>query len=244
MSTQLLSAALNEREIGMNSTEVLRRDDFPLGGFAGLKEHRLVQGHQAWGNRRSPDAWDGIGNFVYLADARFIPHGETGMHPHHEVDVVSVMVEGRIAHAGSLEDGRNLSAPEVQVQRAGGEGFQHNEVNPDGVENRLIQLWVLPESEGQAADYRVYQPKRGEVTRIYGGDSSQTDTFPSRTTIDIAMLNGDQEVRFDGAFLAYLTKGRGMANGAEVADGDLLRGNGLTFTALEDVQLTVVQLLN
>lgn len=228
----------------MNNTktlEILHRDDLPLGGFAGLKEHRLVQGHRAWGTHKEPGSWDGIGNFVYLADARFIPFGETGMHPHHEVDVISVMVEGNIAHGGSLEDGRSLSAYEVQVQRAGGDGFEHNEVNPDSTENRLIQLWVLPEQSGQAAGYRVYQPKQGGVTRIYGGDSAQSKTFPSQTTIDIAMLNKGQEIHFEGLFLAYITKGRGLANAINVTDGDLLRGNGMTFTALENVQMTIVQ---
>jgi redox-sensitive bicupin YhaK (pirin superfamily) len=221
--------------------EILHRDDLPLGGFAGLREHRLVQDRRAWGDHRDPQAWDGIGNFVYLADARFIPKGDTGMHPHHEVDVISVMVDGRIAHGGSLEDGQSLVAGDVQVQRAGGEGFQHNEVNPDETENRMIQLWVLPDEKGQPAGYRVYKPRAGAVTRIYGGNGDQNETFASRTTLDVAMLGAGQEIQFDGLFLAYLTKGRGLANGNEVADGDLLRGEGLSFEALEDVQLTVVQ---
>ena len=224
--------------------EILHRDDLQRGGFAGLKEHRLVQGHQAWGKHRSSESWDGIGHFIYLADARFIPHGETGMHPHHEVDVISVMVEGRIAHGGSLKDGHYLSVPEVQVQRAGGEGFNHNEVNPDNIENRMIQIWVTPEQSGDAAGYHLYNPKQGQVTRIYGGDSTQSETFPSRTTIKVAMLNKDQEVNFEGQFIAYLTKGSGLANATNVSDGDLIRGEGLKFEAIEEVQLIVVQLLN
>ena len=52
-------------------------------------------------------AWPGIGNFVYLADARFIPNGETHLHPHKEIDVISVIIEGRIAHEGSLHEGKH-----------------------------------------------------------------------------------------------------------------------------------------
>jgi hypothetical protein len=33
-----------------------------------------------------------MGNFVYLADARFLPRGETHLHSHREIDVISVMV--------------------------------------------------------------------------------------------------------------------------------------------------------
>lgn len=229
----------------MNSTDktrVLHRDDLPLGGFAGLMEHRLVQDRRAWGTHRNPNSWDGIGNLVYVADARFIPHGETGLHPHHEVDVISVMVEGRIAHGGSLEDGQVLHAPQVQVQRAGGDGFQHNEVNPDDTSNRMIQLWVLPDEQGQAAEYRVLDPEQGGVTRILGGDES-VRSLPSRTTIDLAMLNKQQDAFFPGEFLAYLTRGRALANGIEISDGDLIRGDGLDITPLEDIQLIVVQKL-
>ncbi len=220
--------------------EILHRDDLPLGGFAGLKEHRLITDRRVFGASKSPGAWDGVGNFVYFADARFMPRGETGMHPHHEVDVISVMVEGRVSHGGSLESGAQLVAPDVQVQRAGGEGFEHNEVNPDTSENRMLQLWVLPEQPGEPAGYRVFHPERGKVTRVYGGESPGAETFASKTTIDIAVLEAGQEATFRGPLLAYLSRGRGRANGREVTDGDLVRSDELTFSAEEDVQLTVV----
>lgn len=103
--------------------EILHRDTLTLGGFAGLKEHRLVGDPRAFGAHVPAGSWPGIGNFVYLADARFLPHGETGMHPHHEIDVISVMVEGRIAHGGTLGEGEEIGPHEVQVQRAGGGGI-------------------------------------------------------------------------------------------------------------------------
>ena len=120
--------------------EIIHRDDLHLGGFAGLTEHRLVMDPRPFGGHVEPGTWLGIGNFVYLADARFNPHGETRLHSHREVDVLSLMVEGRIAHEGSLEHGQEVSAGQVQVQRAGGEGFSHNEINPDDEKNRMIQF--------------------------------------------------------------------------------------------------------
>lgn len=147
--------------------EILHRDDLELGGFAGLREHRLVTGARLFGDSKSHKAWDGMGNFVYLADAIFSPNGETRLHSHQEIDVISVMVEGRIIHEGSLENGQEMDRHHVQAQRAGGEGFSHNEINPDDTENRMIQLWVLPEQQGQVADYKLYSPKEGELTRVY-----------------------------------------------------------------------------
>ena len=87
--------------------QVLSRKSLPLGGFAGLTEHRLVTDRRIFGGRKAPNTFDGIGNFVYLADAQFNPNGETGMHPHKEIDVISIMMAGRVSHEGSLEHGQS-----------------------------------------------------------------------------------------------------------------------------------------
>ncbi len=221
--------------------EILKRDSLNEGGFAGLKEHRLVKEPKMFGPHENKDgSWPGIGNFVYLADARFMPHGETRMHSHHEIDVISVLVDGRIVHEGSLEHGKDLGGNDVQIQRAGGEGFSHNEINPDDDWNRMIQLWVMPEQAGQPASYKVYQPISGGLTRVYGGEKNSSSDFPAATKIDIAMLNKGQNVNIEEPFIAYLTRGKGLANGAPVEDGNLFRGDALDFKATDDVQLIVI----
>lgn len=219
--------------------EILQRDSLPLGGFQGVREHQLVTDAKAFGPNANRSSWQGIGNFVYLADARFVPHGETKLHGHREIDVISVMVEGRIAHEGSLEHGQQLDRGYVQAQRAGGEGFSHNEINPDATENRMIQLWVLPERPGEPAGYRVYPPTAG-VSRVYGGAVGQQQTLDSHTLIDIAVLQAGESVELDGEFLAYLTQGSGSAAGQSLVDGDLFRGHNERFTASGDVQLIIV----
>lgn len=221
--------------------KILKRNSLKEGGFAGLKEHRLVKEPKVFGSQENNDgSWPGLGNFIYLADARYMPYGETRMHSHHELDIISVMVEGRIAHQGSLEHGKNISHNDVQVQRAGGEGFSHNEVNPDGNWNRMIQIWALPEVAGQAAGYKVYKPVTGELTRIYGGENNSDTDFPAKTKVDVAVLGSGQKIEVDEPFLAYITRGNGMANNEPVEDGDLIRGSSIKFTALCDVQLIVI----
>ncbi|MEM8844451.1 MAG: pirin family protein [Pseudomonadota bacterium] len=221
--------------------KILKRDSLKEGGFAGLKEHRLIKDPVIFGSQGNEDgSWPGLENFVYLADARFLPHGETRMHSHHEIDVISLMVEGNIKHEGSLEHGKSLSRNEVQVQSAGGEGFSHNEINPDDSWNRMIQLWALPEVAGQPARYKVYKLDKEGLTRIYGSDKTNDSNFASKTKIDVGMLSKDQQINVDGVFLAYITRGKGTANNEQVADGDLIRGGSLEFKASEDVQLIVI----
>jgi len=52
--------------------------------------------------------------------------------------------------------------------------------------------------------------------------------------MDVALLHSGQHAAFEGPFMAYLTKGKGTANGTPVADGDLMRGDGISFEAFAD----------
>ncbi len=220
--------------------EILHRDDLERGGFGGLKETRMVMDRRVFEGRANAGTWEGIGNFVYLADARFMPNGETGLHSHKEIDVLSVMVEGRIAHEGSLKHGQSMDGQDIQAQRAGGEGFSHNEINPDDTGNRMIQIWVLPERAGEPAGYKIYHPKEAKLTRVYGGSTDQDVTFDSHTLIDVGLLSVGEKIAVDGPFLAYITRGSGHINGETVGDGDLVRGENFEFSAVEPTQLIVV----
>jgi redox-sensitive bicupin YhaK (pirin superfamily) len=221
------------------SLHILHRDDLKLGGFAGIREHRLVIDPHVFGNNDS-GAWPGIGNFVYLADAKFIPNGETHLHNHKEIDVISVIIEGRIAHEGTLQEGNIIESNQVQVQRAGGEGFAHNEINLEDKETRMIQMWVTPEKAGQSADYKSYTLKKS-VTRVYGGDSNQDETFSGSTIVDVGLIDVNKTISFVGEFLAYVTVGNGILNGEKVSNGNLIRGNDMTFQATSNSQIIIVR---
>ena len=220
--------------------QILHRDDLRQGGFAGLLEHRLVMNPKVFGSSES-GTWPGLGNFVYLADARFIPNGETHLHPHKEIDVISIIVKGRISHEGTLEQGKTLEENHVQVQRAGGQGFAHNEVNPDSTENRMIQMWVTPEKQGEPAGYKSYVLKQGETTRVYGGYDTQHETFASKTTVDVGLVDANQSMSYDGESLVYITLGSGTINGTAVSAGDLIHGNNLEFKAVHNSQVIIVR---
>lgn len=220
--------------------QLLKKDSLHKGGFAGLKETRLIVDNKIGGQN---DTWNGLGNFIYLADARFTPKGQTGMHPHKELDVISIMLEGNIEHKGSMENGKSMQANQVQAQRAGREGFVHNEINPDNVENRMLQLWVLPEKSGERASYKFHELKIDEMVRVYGGKKSQNATLDSNTIIEVGLLSKNKTVIQEGNFIAYVTGGEGILNGVPVKDGDLIRDENLNFIGLsEQVHLTMIYL--
>ena len=212
--------------------KTLTFEQLPQDGFAGLIERHFVINQQLFG-RSKTIAFPGLGNFVYLADANFLPHGETHMHSHKEVDVISVMVAGDIIHQGSLGHGERLSAGSVQVQRAGAEGFRHNEVNPNNEQNHMIQLWVLPDEKGQPAGYKHYHPKHGEYANVYGGNKAQDTTFSSTIAISVSNTAAQQSIEISGEVMVYLSMGEAMINGEVIKARSLIHDQqGVSFTAL------------
>lgn len=229
--------------------KILSRDTLTFGGFEGIKEHRLVTDTRLFGRHKKPETSEGLGSMVYIADAQYNPKGESGMHSHSELDVISVIIQGRVNHKGSMEHGTNLVAGDVQVQRAGGEGFNHNEINPDNKKNRMLQIWALPEVKGQPAAYKFYTPKLAGVTRIYGGNKNQSQTFASHTIIDIVHVKAGNSINLDGGQLSYVitgkattselqnTKNNGIYN---IKDGDLIRSRNAKITAVDNLHMLVV----
>ncbi len=228
--------------------KILSRDSLPLGGFAGIKEHRLVTDSRIFGSHKKPETFEGLGNMVYLADARYNPNGESGMHSHSEIDVISVIVDGRVSHEGSMEHGKYLITGDVQVQRAGGEGFSHNEINPDDDRNRMLQVWVLPEGKNQPASYKFYTPRLDGMTRIYGGDNTQTDTVDSHTIIEIVHLKQGKSMMLVNEQLSYVITGQAkftelhnnVSYKSNVKEGDLIHSADAEVIASDDLHILVV----
>ena len=217
---------------------ILNKNDIELGGFAGLKEHRLVMSSNLWGRYKNQGTFDGLGNFLYLADAYFDPYGETMMHSHENVDVISIMVEGDILHKGSLEDGLKFSKGDVQVQSTGQEGFSHNEINPNNTKNRMLQLWFKPEHLKKHASYKIYTKSDEKLVDIYGENTE----FENSTSLKVIRLKLGENYSYEDKFQAYIYKGSANVNSDVLKDGDLFEDDSLNLTALEDTHFLLITL--
>ena len=202
-----------------------------------MRETRLVMSPNLFRGHREAGTSTGIGKFCYLADASFLPQGETRMHTHKEIDVISIMVEGRIQHEGSMGDGQELLVDDIQVQRAGTEGFSHNEVNPDDAKNRMIQLWMIPEDQEEPAAYQKFRAEAGKRTRVYGGPTDQEKTFTARTVIDVAHVGAGDSVSQPGRNLVYVISGVGSNEGETLREGDLIDTRDTNYKAKTDSKL-------
>ena len=69
-------------------------------------------------------------------------------HPHRDMEIISYVVEGALAHRDTLGNSTTIRPGEVQHMSAG-TGIQHSEYNPlPDTKCHLLQIWILPEVAG------------------------------------------------------------------------------------------------
>ena len=76
-----------------------------------------------------------------------------GMHGHRDMEIITYVLEGELAHKDSMGNGSSIQPGEVQRMSAG-TGVRHSEFNhskKDWV--HLLQIWLLPEREGITPSY-------------------------------------------------------------------------------------------
>lgn len=97
-------------------------------------------------------AWMGFGPLRVINDDTIAAGRGFGMHPHRDMEIVTVMVEGQLNHRDSMGHAEVLRTGEVQRMSAG-TGVVHSEVNEGDQPCRLLQIWIEPSSTGIAPAY-------------------------------------------------------------------------------------------
>ena len=97
-------------------------------------------------------AWMGYGPLRVINDDVIAAGTGFGMHPHRDMEIITVMVEGQLNHRDSMGHAEVLRAGEVQRMSAG-TGVVHSEMNGGDRACRLLQIWIEPSSTGIAPAY-------------------------------------------------------------------------------------------
>ncbi len=104
-----------------------------------------------------------------------------GTHPHRDMEILTYVVSGALAHQDSMGNSSAIRAGEVQRMSAG-TGITHSEFNASRTQPvHLLQIWILPEQRGLEPSYEQHliptDKKRGRLFLVAapdGGDDAAT----------------------------------------------------------------------
>ncbi len=164
-----------------------------------------------------------------LNDDRIAGGKGFGAHGHRDMEIVTYVLSGALAHRDSMGNGSTIRPGDVQRMSAG-TGVMHSEFNasPDE-EAHLLQIWLLPSARGGAPGYEEKRfddaDKRGRLRLIASPDGRDGSvTVQADASIHAALIDGDERADYTLATgrRAYVHVARGAleVNGQRLNAGD------------------------
>ncbi len=196
----------------------------------------------------------GWGNLRVINEDRIAPGTGFGTHGHRDMEIVSYVLEGALAHRDSMDNGTAIVPGEVQRMTAG-TGVRHSEFNHarDGV-THFLQIWILPSAPGLEPGYEqkafAEADKRGRLRLVAAPDGRDgAITLHADASIRAGLFDGDEtaELALDPRRRAWVhvARGRVEANGVALEAGDaigLVDETSLTLRAGRQAEVLVFDL--
>lgn len=196
----------------------------------------------------------GWGNLRVINEDRIAPGTGFGTHGHRDMEIISYVLEGNLAHQDSMGNVRGIPPGDVQRMSAGS-GVRHSEFNhAEGKVTHFLQIWIEPSVKGIEPGYEQKTvpeaDKRGRLCRVAAPAGAQGAVTINADAILYAGLFDAEEsatLVLDPARKAYvhLVRGALKVNGHPLAAGDaaLLEGEkSITLDAGRDAEVLVFDL--
>jgi quercetin 2,3-dioxygenase len=202
----------------------------------GYADHGWLKSHHSFSFADYYDpAHMGFGNLRVINEDRIAPGTGFGTHGHRDMEIVSYVLDGALAHQDSIGNGATIVPGEVQRMSAGS-GIRHSEYNHAADQStHFLQIWLLPDRQDIAPGYEqkafAEADKRGRLRLVASPDGRDGSV---RLNADASLRAGlfdaaeRAELALDAKRLAYVHVARGevSVNGQALSAGDAARLDG------------------
>jgi hypothetical protein len=158
-----------------------------------------------------------------------------GTHSHRDMEIISYVLAGELAHKDSTGSASTIRPGDVQRMSAG-RGVQHSEFNPSPREGvHFLQIWIQPNVRGIPPSYEEKrfgaEDKRGRLRLIASPDQAEGSVLIHQDArVYAGLFSGDERADLDigAGRLGYVHVARGAVtvNGVELQAGDALKMSG------------------
>jgi quercetin 2,3-dioxygenase len=187
----------------------------------------------------------GFRSLRVINEDRVQPGQGFGMHPHRDMEIVSYVVSGALAHQDSMGNGSTIRPGELQRMSAG-TGVVHGEFNHSRTEPvHFLQIWILPARLGQPPGYEqkrfAEEERRGRLRLLGSPDGADGSvTIHQDVRLHAALLAPGQAVTHPLAegrhAWVQVVRGEVEAAGERLAQGDGAAISGEPALALRGVK--------
>lgn len=176
-----------------------------------------------------------------------------GMHPHNDMEIITIILEGALQHRDNMGNGSVIKPGDVQVMSAG-RGVMHSEFNPSENERtNLFQLWIFPKENNiePRYDQKTFDPagRKNKIQTVASGFRRNgelyihQDAALSLTSLDKGKSINYPVSRTENGIYIMVVNGKANIAGMEAGRRDAV-GISETATiaieALEDSELLII----
>ncbi|HEX5130193.1 MAG TPA: pirin family protein [Usitatibacter sp.] len=171
----------------------------------------------------------GFGPLRVINEDRVQPGRGFGTHGHRDMEIISYVLEGGLAHQDSMGNGSVIRPGDVQRMSAG-TGVMHSEFNASERDLvHFLQIWIEPNRRGVQPGYEEKRfdaaSKRGRLRLIASPDGAEGSvTIHQDARLYSALLDGAESVEHEAAagrnVYVHVVRGEAEVNGEKLGAGD------------------------
>ena len=185
----------------------------------------------------------GFRSLRVINDDRVAPAGGFGTHAHRDMEIITYVLDGEIAHKDSLGTGSLIRPGDVQKMSAGS-GIRHSEFNNSQTQPvHFLQIWIIPDRNGVAPGYQQLnfsrESKLGKLLLVASNEKRDDIIHIQQDAKMYVTVLGSADQRVEHELAAGRHAWVHVARGSAVVNGNVLKeGDGAAITDESKIEIS------